>query len=427
MVPITRQQMNRLSWTILLLAVAAVAPRAGYGQGRPITLDDAVQSALKSNPGLEASALEIDVQKQLKRTATEIPKTQALLMYGQYNSLNKDNNFTLTQSIPFPTVFTSQAKLGSLHVQSSAYKQTTSENELTYQVKQVYQTLRYLHAQQALLLSQDSIFADLVRITSLQYKTGEATLLQKTSSETRYNEVQNLIRQNAADQRTYGSQLQILINAPDEISIVPDRYLPLSTTLVDDSTQVASNPMLAYYRSISNIAAQQKRVDSNKALPDLTAGYFNQTLIGFQQQLDGTDRYFSSADRFSGFLVGIAIPIWFVPAHARVRASSIHSSATQLNTQYLEKQLYGEWNKAVQQFYKYQNSLAYYNRSALPNAELILRQSNLAYQAGDISQADYRLNLQQALAIEDAYLLTILQYNQSIIMLEFLSGKYSKN
>lgn len=427
MVTIKRQQMSRTILAILLLAMATVTPRAGYGQGRPITLDEAVRTALQSNLGLQSSALEVDVQKQLKRTATEIPKTQALLMYGQYNSLNKDNNLTLTQSIPFPTVFTSQAKLGTMHVQSSEYKRSTSENELTYQVKQVYQMLRYLHAQHGLLLRQDSIFADLVRITSLQYKTGEATLLQKTSSETRYNEVQNLIRQNQADQRTYGSQLQILMNTPDEIAIMPSAYLPLSTTLVDDSTQVASNPMLAYQHSLSNIAYQQKKVDSNKALPDLTVGYFNQTLTGFQQQLDGTDRYFSTDDRFSGFLVGVAIPIWFIPAHARVKASSIRSSAAQLNAQYLEKQLYGEWNSAVQQFYKYQNSLEYYNRSALPNAELILRQSNLAYRAGDISQADYRLNLQQALAIEETYLQTILQYNQSIVTLEFLSGKYYKN
>lgn len=427
MIHIKRQQMNRIIRAFLLLAMVTLALRSGYGQGRPITLDEAVQTALKGNLGLQSLALEVDVEKQLKRTATEIPKTQAMLMFGQYNSLNKDNNITLTQSIPFPTVFTSQSKLGTMQVQSSEYKRATSENELTYQVKQVYQTLRYLHAHRALLLRQDSIFVDLVRITSLQYKTGEATLLQKTSAETRYNEVQNLIRQNLADQRTYGSQLQILINAPDEVTIMPDPYVPFSTNLVNDSSQVASNPMLAYQRSLNNIAAQQKRVDSNKALPDLTVGYFNQTLVGFQQQLDGTDRYFSSDDRFSGYMVGIAIPIWFIPAHARVRASSIRSSAAQLNTQYLEKQLYGEWNRAVQQFYKYQNSLDYYNRSALPNAELILRQSNLAYRAGDISQADYRLNLQQALGIEEAYLQTILQYNQSIVTLEFLSGKYSKN
>ena len=110
-----------------------------------------------------------------------------------------------------------------------------------------------------------------------------------------------------------------------------------------------------------------------------------------------------------------------------MRAASIRSSAAALQAEYVEKQLFSEWDKAVQQFVKHQNSLNYYNSSALPNAKLILRQSGLAYRAGDISQADYRLNLQQALSIEESYVQTVMMYNQSIITLEFLSGKYSKN
>jgi cobalt-zinc-cadmium resistance protein CzcA len=418
--------MKTTKWIVLLLAWA-IFHNEGFSQSRMVSREEAVQSALLNNAGIRASALDINVQQQLKRTALEIPKTQALFMYGQYNSLNKDNNITITQSIPFPTVFTSQSKLGVLHIQSSEYKHASSENELVFQVKQVYETLRYLNARQNLLLRQDSIFADMVRITALQYATGEATLLQKTSADTRYNEVQNLIRQNEADLLTYGSQLRVLINSPQDVVVSSESFLPLTTTLVGDSNQVSGNPLLSYQRTLKAIALQEKRVESNKALPDLTFGYFNQTLTGFQQQLDGSDRYFSSNDRFSGFMVGMAIPIWFVPAHARVRAASIRSSSAALHEEYVTKQLYSEWEKAVQQFAKHQNSLNYYHSSALPNAKLILRQSSLAYRAGDISQADYRLNLQQALSIEEAYVQTVLMYNQSIITLEFLSGKYSKN
>ena len=423
---ITCPNMKRKYW-ILALLVSAILPGEGLSQSRMVSQVEAVQSALQNNAGIRASALDINVQQQLKRTALEIPKTQAMFMAGQYNSLNKDNNFTITQSIPFPTVFTSQSKLGELHVLSSQYKHASSENELVFQVKQVYESLRYLSATHGLLQRQDSIFADMVRITALQYATGEATLLQKTSAETRYNEVQNLIRQNLADLLTYGSQLRVLINSAENVVVTAEPFLPLTTTLLNDSSQVSGNPLLSYQRSLKTIALQEKRVESNRALPDLTIGYFNQTLIGFQQQLDGTDRYFSSNDRFSGLMVGMAIPIWFVPAHSRVRAASIRSSAAVLHAEYVEKQLFSEWDKAVQQFVKHQNSLNYYNSSALPNAKLILRQSGLAYRAGDISQADYRLNLQQALSIEESYVQTVMMYNQSIITLEFLSGKYSKN
>ncbi len=426
MVTLTRQTMKRKVGMLILVA-SVLTLRFSEAQVRIVTVEEAVQAAVKQNLGLRSSTLEVDAQRKLKQTAVDIPKTQLSLMYGQYNSINKDNNFAITQSLPFPTVFTSQSKLGDLRVQSTQFKQAASQNELVYQVMQVYETLKYIQARQRLLERQDSLFAELVRITSLQYATGEATLLQKTSAETRYNEVQNLVRQNLADQLTYNTQLKILMNSADDVAVVAGPFATLTTNLVDDSTEVAANPQLAYHRSLSGVAAQEKRVESNKALPDLTVGYFNQTLTGFQLQADGTERYFSSDDRFSGFTVGLAIPIWFVPAHARVKASSIRSSATQLQTEYMEKQLYGEWKKAVQQFEKHRISLDYYTRSALPNAKMILRQSMLAYRAGDISQADHRLNLQQALGIEEGYIQTVLLYNQSIITLEFLSGKYSKN
>ncbi len=416
-----------LKSSIALLMAASCLAVQSLGQPRTVSLEEAIQAAVKQNAGLKSVTSDIQVQEQMKRTSVDLPKTQAMLMYGQYNSLNNDNNITITQSLPFPTVFTSQSKLHELRIENSHFRKATTLNELVFQVKQVGQMLYYLSAREALLKKQDSLFADLVRITTVQLATGEGTLLQKTSAETRYNEVQNQYRQNTADQLTYRAQLKVLINAADEVSLAPAQFLPLTTTLMNDSTEVAANPQLAYQRSLLKIAQQEKRVESNRALPDLTVGYFNQTLMGFQQQLDGTDRYFSSKDRFSGFMVGVALPLWFIPAHARVKAAAARTESTQWQTQYVEQQLVGEWKKAVQQFQKHRNSLDYYTRSALPNAELLLRQSTVAYRAGDISQAEYRLNVQQAISIQEAYIQTVLQYNQSIITLEFLSGQYAKN
>lgn len=412
---------------VACLLTLAACPFGTIAQVQTITMETAVQLALQQNALLRSTEADIKSQEQLKRTSVDIPKTSAMLMYGQYNSLNQDNNLTLTQNLPFPTVFTSSSKLHELRVENSYHRRAITQNELVYQLKQVGQTLQYLHARKALLMRQDTLFAELVRISTLQQATGEGTLLQKTSAETRYNEVRNMYRQNEADLLSYNAQLAVLINASQPVDLQPEPFAALTPSFLIDSAEIASNPQLAYQRSLNAVALQEKKVESNRALPDLSFGYFNQTLIGFQQQLDGTDRYFSNKDRFSGFMVGLAIPIWFVPAHARVKAAAYRSEATNLQSLQVERQLHGEWKKAVQQFQKHQNSLAYYTQSALPNAELLLRQSTLSYRTGEISQADYRLNLQQAVTIQEAYLQTILQYNLSLITLEFLAGSYVKN
>ena len=415
----------------LLLAAGVLAalllPSPGYTQARLVSLEEAIQTAVAQNPSLRAAASETEAVRHLKRTSVEIPKTQALWMSGQYNSLNKDNSITITQSLPFPTVFTSQSRLGELRVKSSQYRELASRNELIYQVKQVCQTLQFLQARERLLRSQDSLFAELVRTTTLQLATGEGTLLQKTSAETRYNEVKNQMVQNLADQLTARAQLRVLMNTTDDVSLLPSDFLPLNTTLVNDLGQVTENPLLAYQQSLSSVAKQEKRVETNRSLPDLSFGYFSQSLIGFQTQPDGTDRYFSADDKFSGFMVGLAIPIWFVPSAARVKAAGAQSESFRLQAESVEKQLQGDWRKAIQQFEKHSGSLRYYRESALPNAQMLLRQSTTAFRAGEIGQADFRLNVQQAISIEESYLQTVLDYNQSVLSLEFLAGTYVKN
>lgn len=419
------QVMKRLLAAGLLAAL--LFPSTGYSQARLVSLEEAIQTAVEQNPVLRAAASETQAVRHLKRTSVEIPKTQALWMTGQYNSLNKDNNLTITQSLPFPTVFTSQSRLGELRIESSQYREAASRNELIYQVKQVYQRLQFLQAREGLLRSQDSLFAELVRTTTLQLATGEGTLLQKTSAETRYNEVKNQMVQNLADQLTSRAQLRFLMNTTDEVSIAQGDFVPINTTLVNDIGLVAENPLLAYQQSLSLVAQQEKRVETNRSLPDLSFGYFTQSLTGYQTQLDGTTTYYTADDKFSGFMVGLAIPIWFVPASARVKAAGARSESVRLQTESVEKQLQGEWRQAIQQFEKHSGSLRYYTGSALPNAQLLLRQSTAAFRAGEIGQADFRLNVQQALSIQEAYLQTVLDYNQSILLLEFIAGRYVKN
>lgn len=399
----------------------------GQAQPRVIGLDEAIRSALQNNTGLQSISLEVEIEKRRKQAATEIPKTQAMLAVGQINSALTDNNLQITQAIPFPTVFTSQSKLGNLRVQSSHYRKASSENELVFEVKQAYLMLLYLQSQRNLLNRQDSLLTKLIEHTSLRYKTGEATFLQKTAIETRYHEIQNRIGQNQADQSTQANQLRILIGEAQEVKAQPMALQPLTTTLTNDSLEITNNPQLEYRHALTRIALQEKRVEANKALPDLTIGYFNQNLTGFQQQQDGTNVYYSPAHRFTGFMVGISLPIWFLPNNARIKSTSLRAASSRLSTDYYEKQLHGEWQKAIQQFHKQSHSLDYYKQSALPNAQLILRHSQLAFDAGEIGQADYQINLQQVLSIEEGYLQTLLQYNITIITLEFLSGKSSNN
>jgi cobalt-zinc-cadmium resistance protein CzcA len=170
------------------------------------------------------------------------------------------------------------------------------------------------------------------------------------------------------------------------------------------------------------VAKDVKKVESAKAAPEILLGFFTQTLIGVQDTESGSGAIATSSDRFTGFQVGLAIPVWFVPHQGRVRAAEYNRQSAESNYQYYYKTLQGQYQQAIQEYAKNKNSLYYYTTSALPNAELILKQSQTAFKNGEIGYAEYLLGVQKAIAIKEGHLQTLNDYNQSIIYIEFLSG-----
>ena len=72
---------------------------------------------------------------------------------------------------------------------------------------------------------------------------------------------------------------------------------------------------------------------------------------------------------------------------------------------------------------KNKNTLDYYEKNALLNADLIIKQADKGFKSGEIGYVEYLQGLKSALAVKSGYLLGLNQYNQSVITLEFLLGK----
>jgi cobalt-zinc-cadmium resistance protein CzcA len=157
-------------------------------------------------------------------------------------------------------------------------------------------------------------------------------------------------------------------------------------------------------------------------MPDFTIGYFSQTMQGIQD-VDGIPRTFGSGDRFSGIQAGIAIPLWFVPNSSRTKAARIKEEVAQTNAEYYSKSLSGSYHSLLGEYQKYSNSLDYYEKQAVPEADLIIDQATRSYKAGAMDYLDYILNLNRALGIRQNYLDALNNYNQILISIDFITGK----
>ncbi len=404
----------------LLFAVISVLPAQAQNQPQPgITLRDAIDRALKNNKSIEAASLNVAYQQQVKRSLTDIGKTNVELMYGQYNSYaREDNNVTITQTIPFPTVFAAQNKLGNSLVKASELQKASAENELVYQVKQVFYHLSYLNTRHQLLKQQDSIFQNFIQATDLRYKTGDARLLEKSTATLQHHEVQNLLIQNQADISIYERMLATLLNSNQPVHIASAE---ISERVLQVPDSLTNNPQLALLKQQVLVAERERKVTAAKMLPDITGGYFNQTLIDTQRSAGSPDLA-TKSDRFHGMQIGLAIPLWFGPQTARVKAAGINEQKAQKQYEYNYLLYNNQWQQALQEYTKNKNSITYYQTSALQNAELMLKQSALAFTNGEIGYTEYWLAIRNVMQLRENYLNSLNQLNQSVINLEFLAG-----
>ncbi|MES2622599.1 MAG: TolC family protein, partial [Bacteroidota bacterium] len=259
-----------------------------------------------------------------------------------------------------------------------------------------------------------------LKSAAMKYKTGEGTMLEKVTAETQLKDVQNLLEQNQSDITIYKNQLSVLLGVP--VTTLADPYLMESVVpLLGDTSALSKNPNLSYLRQQVLVAEKQRKVELAKALPDVTLGYFNQSLTGFQNS-NGTEVFYGRDKRFQGFQLGLAIPIFYGSFSAKAKAAAVTKEIVANDLDLSLKQTQGQYAQAVNEYLKNGARFRYFKTSALANAALILKNSRIAYQNGEIGYAEYLLNLKQVNAIQENHLMALLQLIQSINQIEYLKG-----
>jgi heavy metal efflux system protein len=181
------------------------------------------------------------------------------------------------------------------------------------------------------------------------------------------------------------------------------------------------NPGLALLQQHAEVARKQVAVEKARFWPDLSLGYFNQSLIG-TYRIGGQDQFLDGRRRFSGFQVGMALPLWARPQKARLGAARLGAQVAQTQADLLRKNLHAQLAAAAQQLAKQQAALQLFERQWLPNADLLQANAQKAFAAGEIGYWEYAQALTRAHAARVAHLAALNGYNQAVIRIEFLLG-----
>jgi cobalt-zinc-cadmium resistance protein CzcA len=413
---------KKLGAIFLLFFSTSILNTLTAQQPRVINLHDAIQMALDSNLSVRSAALSIDVQKVLKGTSLDLPKTVIDGQYGQFNSFTNDNSVAISQSFAFPSVYVNRYKLANANIKSSELQYMLSRLEIATQVKQVYWQSVFLSSKQKLLIYQDSLYSGFLRAAELRAKAGETNRLEMITARSQSFEIKNQLYQVTSDIAISSRKLMVLLNSRSHLALSVKEVHRIDFAIDSDSVSIEQNPFLGYIKQQVEVSQIEKKLERSQMLPDLNVGYFSQTIIG-AQDVNGVPQNFGKGDRFTGVQAGISIPLWFTPHTSRAKAAKISENIARTNAENYTKSLTGNYQSLLDEYNKYASSVDYYEKQAVPEADLIIEQATRSYKAGALDYLDYVLTLNRALTIRQNYLDALNNFNQTIIAIEYITGK----
>ncbi len=388
-----------------------------------LSLKECVDFAIQNNENIKTGNLEIDYQKQFKKAATEIPKTNVLFAQGQFNSLYKyDNSVTVMQQIPFPAVFTAHNALAKSYIKGSEFKLAATRADLIFQIKTTYYSLQYFYAIEHLLEKEDSIYQSFAAAGKIKYENGGGSLLEKTTAETKVLEIKNQLLENEEDINANQIQLQTLLNSDFEVDVIKEDLTQKPLVLNPDSSGLTTHPFLMYLNQQVIAGRKNKLLELYRIFPDLQVGYWNLSIYGPADFGNGP-YVLNTNNRLSGLLVGVNVPLWFYPQSAKIKAAEIKTQVAKSDYNYNKTLFEGQFKQANTLYLKYQKSIIYYKSTALTNSQVIITQALKSYETKEINYVEYLTVVSNALDIESNYLNVIKQNNLAVLKLEYLLSK----
>jgi len=405
---------------IALLSILSLGQANAQSESSPISVENAIDTALKYNLQAQGSRLNEQSEKLRQKTAWDLPKTQISADYGQMNSLTKDTRFGVTQSFSFPSVYSNQKRSLQENFLAAQLQSAVTETDIKSNVRRLFFELVYLQEKQKLLLYADSIYRLFESKANLRFKVGETDVLEKTTAASHHQQIINQLRLLEGDMDITLSQFNLWLGQNQ-------RYSPAikaSGIRLELPSQLSEAEAFVQVQALQHQAEAARwrwRTEKNKLLPDFFVGYNNQSIAG-SQLVNGQETTFSTGKRFVYYNAGISIPVFAGAQASRAKAAKVDWQLAQTRKDYALQQTITEKETATRQVQKYAASLNYYQQQGNANADIIIGTADKQFTGGEINYLQWVILVDQAITIKNEYLDILNNYNQSVIQVQRINN-----
>lgn len=406
---------NKPVVTMMLLLLLSAA---GANAQPAITLQAAIDTALKNNSSVRNEQLKAIYQQQLIKSSAAIPPTNITAEAGQINSIYTDTKFGLSQSISFPTIYGNHKKLLSEEWKAAVLNIAVKEAEIKMNVTRVFYEILLLKQQEQLLMKADSTYSTFLQKATLRLSKGESNILEKTTAEMQLGNIQLQLKSLQQQIELAKIEMHLLMNSAFSYQPAATE-IKLGNPINADTAMLANHPSLKFLQQQQSIADANTKLEKSKLLPDLNIGYFNTSIKG----TGADDKVYSASKRFNSAQVGIGIPIFTSSQKAKINAAKTNRLLAENNYYHQQHLLEKQLAQSLLQYQHQLQTIKYYEENALPNAMLIIKTADKQLQSGEINFLDWVNLTNQSVTVQNNYLENVKALNESVISINYLTSK----
>lgn len=389
--------------TVALLLLLAPSPVQAQ---QTVTLEEVITLAIENSPRLKSAAASIDRSKAARGESWDLGATSFDYSWGQLNGTNRDDRqYNLSQSLGSIVTPFYKNSLIKHRVNTSTYYRDMVEKEIIAEAKRAWAYYQYTYHKKQMLGEQNKLAELLFRTGDLRYRQGEITLLEKNMTSAQAASMKNKVFQAEEEFKVAAARLQWICYS--EAPVVPADTLlrKYDTRLLTDNLSAVH---LSYFNSKVYESEANVKVERSRFFPEFS--------VGFQRQNVLPDKGLNS------WTVGISVPLVFNAQNSRVKQARFDAHIARYEAQENIRQLNHKVYELKAELRKYDESIRFFETSALHEADAMIRAAELQLKHSETDISDFIQSMNAALDIRQAYIEMIYQYNVSALEYELYNN-----
>lgn len=404
---------------VLILLLVSFSTHAQTGkESKGVSLEQLKQRAIANNPMLKADSLNISKNRKLQATAFNPSNTSFFYSEEEVpgNGVNQSNlgsginSYGIGQNFDFPTTYIQRSQLLKQRTVVSEKSYQLQRNELERQVATAY--YKWVNGYQKVQFYNrlDSLYTNFEKAAKLRYETGETTKLEQLNASSNRKQIELRLKESKVRYNSAVLELVQLTASKISAEVYPSeiKHTPL---LIEDGNDLLTegNAFLSYRNELVNLAEEETDVQQSQWLPDINLQYSLQTI-------DGTSGFY-------GFQAGISIPLIFNSQKGNVQALKIERMRQEELFKNEKLTLSKRLATATANYEQWLQQVAYYEETGLPMSEELFDGASLSFRVGGIDYIEYIQSLSEATNIKINWFDALLNYNLSVVEVEYLTTK----